>query len=110
METKKYNCINCGFFTNLTADYNRHILTKKHLKKMNTDIDYAQEYDNLKAKYDSLQNNSNDKLLALETKINDLNQIVEETNVLLEQKNEIQHHDNTKKNLYESNDAYAHMF
>ena len=108
MESKKYNCINCCFHTNLTADYNRHIQTNKHLKKMNTDIDYLQEYNNLKTKYDSLEINSNVKLLELETKIKDLNQVVEETNVLLETKSQIQPKSN--KNLYESNDEFAHLF
>ena len=113
MDSKKYNCINCCFHTDLTADYNRHILTKKHLKKMNTDIDYLQEYNNLKTKYDSLEINSNVKLLELETKVDLLNLIVDETNVLLETSNEIEHHNKlitANKNLYETNDEYAAMF
>ena len=108
MDTKKYNCINCCFHTNLTADYTRHKLTKKHLTRMNTEMDYVQEYDNIKTKYDSLENNSNIKIQELESKINEINKVLEETNVLLETKNEIQ--SKSKKNLYESNDEFSHLF
>jgi len=30
----KYSCINCNFTTNIKQDYNRHILTAKHLKSV----------------------------------------------------------------------------
>lgn len=33
----KYNCINCNFKSTNKKDYNRHILTKKHLEKCNID-------------------------------------------------------------------------
>lgn len=112
----KYNCDTCKFHTNLTADYNRHLKTKKHINKIDPTVDYRQEFTELKTKYDDLQYKSSITLLELETKINDLNIEVETTNTLLNKKTEIDHHDKlitqykTNKNMYETNESFAHLF
>ena len=31
--SKKYNCILCNYSTDIHCDYNRHVVTKKHILK-----------------------------------------------------------------------------
>ena len=81
MESKKYNCLTCSFHTNTTADWNRHIKSKKHLKHQDQEPveDYKKEYDDLLLKFNSLECNSSVKLVELETKTEELLKQVEET-------------------------------
>ena len=33
----KYKCLNCNYFTSVKKDYNKHLLTQKHIKRTNDD-------------------------------------------------------------------------
>ena len=80
MDTKKYNCDSCDFHTNNTADWNRHIRSKKHLKHQEkVDDNYETKYNELLEKFNSLEYNSSIKLTELETKANQLHQQVDDT-------------------------------
>jgi hypothetical protein len=79
MDTKKYNCDSCNFHTNTTADWNRHLKSKKHLKHQEPVDDYETKYSELLLKFNSLEYNSSIKLTELETKTEDLLKQVQDT-------------------------------
>ena len=99
MESKKYNCLTCSFHTNTTADYNRHLKSKKHLKHQEPVDDYETKYNELLTKFNSLEYNSSIKLTELETKAEELLKQVEET------ADKITTHDEIERQLQEEVDT-----
>lgn len=46
IENKKFGCENCNYYTNNKTDYNKHLSTKKHIKKNSFDCDISANFIN----------------------------------------------------------------